>query len=297
METIKKGTPSYKIPFLITCLAFLATLVFALSIQNTSKKSDSGSMVQIKAQSDSIMMLRNLLRANRYLLTGKTDSAMAIYEQYDSINWIKELSKSRIALVDSLKREKVIVKEIVEVTSAAETSNRSSISTEAMELIDDLSKEVELSKSQRDSMQQAASRETAELLRRMEEMEKSSDWKYLKFYKKTKSMYVNYVGQLKNGEANGKGVGIYSSGSVYRGEWRNGVRHGEGVFEWSDGEKYEGEYVNDQRHGYGVYHWSNGLRYEGQWRNDKREGLGTLFDKNNKVVAEGEWKNDKVLKK
>lgn len=297
MDSVKKQPPSYKIPFWITVATLLGVLAFALNAKKSASRGESGTTEQLKSQSDSIVMLRNLLKANRYLLTGKTDSAMAIYEQYDSINWVKELSKNRIALVDSLKKEKVVVKEIVEVAATTETSNRSNISDETLELIGDLSKEVEISKSQRDSMQQAASRERGELLRRMEEMEKGSDWKYLKFYKKTKSMYVNYVGQIKNGEANGRGVGIYSSGSVYRGEWRNGVRYGEGIFEWSDGEKYEGEYVDDQRHGYGVYYWSNGLRYEGQWRNDKREGLGTLFDKNNKVVAEGEWKNDKVSKK
>lgn len=287
----------YKVLFFISLAALIALSIFMAYSSSAPSRALADVQKKSALQRDSIHTLRQVMRANKLLLMGEYDSAMAIYAQYDTIDWIQQISKSRLALVDSLQKEKVVVKEIVMVPVVEERSSRSVVPPELEDQLNYLSQEVEKTREQRDSLELNSRREREALAKQLEDLQQNGEWKYLKFYKKQKSAYVNYVGQLSNGQANGRGIGLYSTGSVYRGEWRNNERHGKGVFEWSDGEKYEGEYKNDLRDGYGVYYWSNGLRYEGEWRNDKREGRGILFDKKGDIVASGEWKNDKVNKK
>lgn len=110
-----------------------------------------------------------------------------------------------------------------------------------------------------------------------------------------KGARIHYLGEVENGKANGGGVGIWSTGSVYRCEWKDNLRHGKGTFEWVDGERYEGDYVEGRREGDGVYYWPSGERYEGQWLNDRREGDGILYDMDGNIRFEGRWSNDKPL--
>lgn len=111
----------------------------------------------------------------------------------------------------------------------------------------------------------------------------------------TKNGSVTYIGDLRDGKADGSGFGLWNTGSSYKGSWRNNLRHGKGVFQWADGEKYEGEYSNDQRHGYGVYTAKAG-KYEGEWLNDMRHGEGRLFEANGKLKVHGVWEKDKLIK-
>lgn len=112
----------------------------------------------------------------------------------------------------------------------------------------------------------------------------------------SKGKKFQYIGQTKNGVAEGFGVGIFETGSVYKGFWKNNLRHGKGTFIWKDNEQYEGEFNDDKREGYGVYKWKNGEVYEGFWKNDKRNGEGKLFSKSKKVKKEGIWADDILLK-
>lgn len=112
-----------------------------------------------------------------------------------------------------------------------------------------------------------------------------------------KGSKVHYMGEVKDGKANGGGVGIWTTGSVYRGQWRNNLRHGEGTFEWADGERYEGTYVDGVRTGFGKYYWPSGDRYEGQWKGDRRNGQGTLFDMDGNIRFKGTWKEDKPVER
>jgi hypothetical protein len=113
----------------------------------------------------------------------------------------------------------------------------------------------------------------------------------------SKGATVHYLGEVSNGKANGGGIGIWTTGSVYRGEWRNNVRNGKGSFTWADGERYEGNYIDGRREGEGIYYWPSGERYEGQWSNDQRNGQGTLFDLDGNVRYKGIWKDDKPVVK
>lgn len=111
-----------------------------------------------------------------------------------------------------------------------------------------------------------------------------------------KGVKIHYLGEVIDGKANGGGVGIWATGSIYKGQWKDNLRHGQGTYEWADGEKYEGEYLEGRREGTGTYYWPSGERYKGDWKNDKRNGAGTLYDQDGNIRFEGNWEDDKPLK-
>lgn len=119
---------------------------------------------------------------------------------------------------------------------------------------------------------------------------------YLTF-SNTKGSQMHYVGQVKNGKANGFGVALLNTGSRYQGAWRNNQRHGDGSFYWADGQYYIGSYSNDLRNGQGTYYWPNGEKYVGQWKDDKRNGEGVFYGKDGAIITSGIWKNDKLADK
>ena len=110
----------------------------------------------------------------------------------------------------------------------------------------------------------------------------------------SKGSQMHYVGQVKNGKANGYGVALLNTGSRYEGHWKDNMRHGEGTYYWSDGQYYVGQYLNDKRNGQGTYFWPNGEKYAGQWEDDERDGKGVFYGKDGKIVADGTWEDDKL---
>lgn len=114
-------------------------------------------------------------------------------------------------------------------------------------------------------------------------------------FKNPNNNVVHYLGETKNGEASGKGVGIWSTGGKYEGTWLANKRHGKGTYTWKDGDTYVGYFLNDTREGQGTYHWQTGDKYVGQWKNNKRNGLGVLFNKSGVILFEGNWQDDKIL--
>jgi hypothetical protein len=112
----------------------------------------------------------------------------------------------------------------------------------------------------------------------------------------SKGKQFEYLGDIENQKANGYGIGIYESGSIYKGYWKDNQRHGKGIFTWKDGERYDGHYAADLRHGEGTYIWKNGEKYTGEWKEDQRHGKGTIFKKNGKIKNSGVWEADKLIK-
>ena len=106
---------------------------------------------------------------------------------------------------------------------------------------------------------------------------------------------VNYIGEIKEKQANGFGFAIFEKKGFYEGEWADNKRNGKGVYYWQNGDQYEGEYVNGHREGYGVYTFATGEAYLGYWKDDLRNGEGTLTDKNGTVVSKNLWKEDKPV--
>jgi len=107
---------------------------------------------------------------------------------------------------------------------------------------------------------------------------------------------VSYLGEKKDGMADGFGVGIWSTGGIYKGDWKKNLRHGTGTYKWKDGESYHGEFVEGKRTGKGTYKWKDGETYIGEWNNNMRNGTGSIFYPNGKLKYEGIWKNDKFEK-
>jgi hypothetical protein len=143
-----------------------------------------------------------------------------------------------------------------------------------------------------DSLRQKIQALTAEIAQKNKELSRRQLVQVISF-KNEAGRLIHYLGEVVNGKANGGGVGIWTTGSLYRGDWKDNKRHGKGTFEWADGMKYVGEFVDDKREGTGNYYWPSGERYEGEWKNDVRDGYGKLFDQDGNIKFEGKWKDDK----
>ena len=127
-----------------------------------------------------------------------------------------------------------------------------------------------------------------------------------------------YIGDLKNGLPDGKGIRYTPDGKIrYKGDFVNGCSQGIGKLIWENGEYYEGAYVNNKRHGkgkvfysngkvkydgdfandkydgYGQYIWENGDYYIGYWSNGLRHGKGAIYLANGYLNFQGEFINDK----
>ena len=122
----------------------------------------------------------------------------------------------------------------------------------------------------------------------------SSEGNYLTFESRQGNT-IYYVGDVRNGKANGRGVALLSSGSRYEGNWKDNRKHGVGEFFWPDGARYEGEYEDDQRSGRGTYHFPGGGVFVGAWDNDLRNGTGVFYDEHGEVVTKGEWEDDELV--
>lgn len=147
---------------------------------------------------------------------------------------------------------------------------------------------------QLDSLNFALSKTKMQLAKMKRQLYQKSFGEYLTFTN-SKGSKVHYVGQVKDGKANGYGVAILNTGSRYVGEWKNNERHGQGVFYWKDGEYYEGNYEGDKRNGQGTYFWPNGEKYVGQWQDDLRSGKGAFFGKDGKLMTKGIWQDDEMI--
>ena len=58
-------------------------------------------------------------------------------------------------------------------------------------------------------------------------------------------------------------------GWKYVGEWRNGNANGQGTYTWVNGTKYVCEYSDDNRNGQGTFTYVDGNVREGIWKNGK----------------------------
>jgi len=146
-----------------------------------------------------------------------------------------------------------------------------------------------------DSIQFALFKYQAQVANLQRQLNEKSFGEYL-IFKSRKGNEVHYVGQVKNGMANGKGVALFNTGSRYKGQWIDNEREGDGSFYWPDGQSYKGNYKDDKRNGYGIYAWPNGDKFIGEWVNDKRNGEGTFYNNDGEIVASGLWEEDELIK-
>jgi hypothetical protein len=122
-----------------------------------------------------------------------------------------------------------------------------------------------------------------------------------------------YVGDMRNGDPDGRGMYIWKDGTTYDGDWVAGVREGHAVWKSAagsvfvgmyhknepvsgaltrpNGERYEGAFAADGPHGTGKYFWPDGNRYEGPVDSRGRNGHGTMFFPGGDSL-ECDWKDD-----
>ena len=83
-----------------------------------------------------------------------------------------------------------------------------------------------------------------------------------------------YLGEWKNGNANGQGTKTWANGDKYVGEYKDDKKNGQGTYRYSNGDKYVGEWKDDKKNGQGTYTWPNGDKYVGEWKDNNRTGQG-----------------------
>lgn len=290
----KSGNSLYKKLFFISLV--LLIILGILYINKTGNKKVDGNIEQleqrIKAQNEEMKVLNEIFSAeSKWISSGELAKAIKDLEEID-----KEYSSSKIK--NRIKAFKKMQEELASDTlSIQEYKVRIRSGNQSIDQL----------KKQNDSLNDVVDNKLDQLVSKndslknlLQKKQKALDRKeniQVITFKSSKGDEVHYLGEVKNGKANGGGVGIWRTGSIYRGQWKNNKRHGEGVFEWADGQKYEGDFKNDVRTGEGTYYWPSGERYEGEFKNNRREGEGTLYDPDGNVSFEGKWKNDEPVVK
>lgn len=224
-----------------------------------------------------------LVKIDSLLLQGEYETAISSYN--NSMNGTTEHKMSiplRIALAEKLLRQN---------TNNTNRPDSSAINSDSLKMAL-LNGEGSIRKL--DSLNFTLEKTRVQLERVKKQLQQKSFGEYLTF-KSKKGNQMHYIGEVKNGKANGNGIALLDSGSRYEGSWKDNQRHGNGTFYWPDGEYYSGNYENDLRDGFGTYYWPNGEKYAGQWKEDKRSGSGKFFDSEGDVVASGEWNEDKLV--
>jgi len=259
--------------------------------------------IQIAEQSLQIDSLRvqnefyyNLIEADEFFLF--EENFNKTIEAYKVM--LPQLSENNSEVVKKRIKELEEIRDRPLVENSEEDLRRSyqSIISRDKIIIDSLSSKLyisSLNERNTDSLKQKLETLKAEVQKLSQELNRKELIKVITF-KSENGKNIHYLGEVSNGKANGGGVGIWSTGSIYRGDWKDNKRHGKGAFEWTDGVKYSGDYVNDKRDGQGTYSWPSGERYEGEWKNDVREGYGILYDQDGNIKFKGNWKDDKISK-
>lgn len=227
-----------------------------------------------------INQYENLLSIDSVLVSGDVDGALGLYSQSLESNRGNRSVELRMALAKTLSKLKEDAS-----STFPESYPKDSTKAEKVRSFRELNSY--------DSLNFIIEKKQVQLNAIRRQLEQKSFGEYLQF-KSKKNNRLHYVGQVRNGKANGKGIALLDTGSRYEGEWKDNERHGQGTFYWPDGERYEGNYSTDKRAGLGTYYWPNGEKYVGQWADDKRNGAGTFYASDGEVVTKGIWKNDKL---
>jgi hypothetical protein len=82
-------------------------------------------------------------------------------------------------------------------------------------------------------------------------------------YKAMKNGYHNKDGKQ------GNFIVEFQSGNKYIGEYKNGLANGQGSITFATGGKYIGQFKNNMQHGQGKYTYANGKVKEGIWKDNK----------------------------
>jgi len=268
--------------FILLLAGVVSSSFFALKSSGLNKELNIALANQTKLENE-LKDHQRLMKIDSMLLIGEYNSAINSYEE--SLHTKGEnnmIIPLRIAFAEKLLKQ-----------GSQQLEEKATIKTEIDSLI---APKTNVSNDVRevDSLSFILEKVKVQLSKTRKQLQQKSYGEYLKF-KNTKGSIMHYVGQVKNGKANGFGIALLNTGSRYEGQWKNNQRHGEGTYHWPDGEYYVGSYTGDKRDGYGTYYWPNGEKYSGEWHEDKRNGSGKFFGTDGAIVTKGEWQNDKLV--
>lgn len=291
----KKKNDFFKVLFAITFLGFLTTLGLYLYTFN-SEKSPTSNEEEVKQQISETKSENELLLAlqklDNFLIA--QSKLRATLQDYDSLyNQVEDKDLKNLIALRIEKTQQLLAAEKDDEISAINLRNQLAIQRKNVDsvtvLLDSLKQLSEENKEVQnttvDSLQQIITKQQSQLLRQ--------EAKQVISFTNANGNLIHYLGEVVNGKANGGGIGIWNTGSIYKGQWKNNQRHGTGQFKWADGQLYEGEFENDLRTGEGTYTWPSGEKYVGEFKDNKMNGKGTLYDPDGNKKFEGVWKNDK----
>ena len=102
---------------------------------------------------------------------------------------------------------------------------------------------------------------------------------------------AEYVGEWRNGQANGQGTFMWPDGRKYVGQFRDSKYNGQGTYTWPDGGKYVGEFRDSRRNGHGIQTYPSGAKYVGEWSDGQANGQGIEYGADGRVLQSGIWEN------
>jgi hypothetical protein len=103
---------------------------------------------------------------------------------------------------------------------------------------------------------------------------------------------LEYTGEIKKFNIEGKGSATYESGETYEGYWVKNQRSGNGKNSYSNGNVYEGEWAENTPHGNGEMYYQvvedtflakSGSKYSGDWDYGLMHGKGSLITYEGKI--------------
>ncbi len=290
--TAKKNI--YKILFFVVLIAFVGVTTMFLA-SNGDQSVSAKKFEKLKSEFETTQAIKQILEViiegdNQIISQSKPKEALAKYQsiQNEVGDDFKDLLLSRIdyakQLIESSQDDEI-----------ARINLRTQIATQK-DLIDSLSSHVDsLSRSQ--ILESTITTKKVDSLKQeLTDLNKALQRKEAKqviSFTNANGNLIHYLGEVQNGKANGGGIGIWNTGSIYKGQWKNNLRHGKGEFKWADGQVYNGEFKNDIRSGTGTYYWPSGEKYKGEFADNRMNGEGILYDPDGNKKYEGQWKNDK----
>lgn len=118
----------------------------------------------------------------------------------------------------------------------------------------------------------------------------------LKKQKDADGIECTYVGQVKNGKADGWGMAFYPTSSLalkYYGQFYEGLFSGKGVLFFRNGEFHSGKWLKGRLYGKCAVRFPNEFLYVGDMKGELRNGPGTYFFDDNSFYH-GNFVNDSL---
>lgn len=273
------------ITYLGLTLAIITAVFYMFKSYRLQQQLDSNTDKQAKINR-AIESYQHLLQIDSILAEGQFEVALKAYTS--------EIKDKDMADISGVKLRIDIAKQLLRMRDGKSSDQIEAIRLDSLDSIQSSRLTMNREIKRYDSLNFALEKTKVQLGSMRSQLKNKSFGEYLSF-KSSKENQMHYVGQVRNNQANGRGVAILNTGSRYDGEWKANKRHGEGTFYWPDGEYYVGSYLDDQRNGLGTYFWPNGEKYVGQWKNDKRNGKGVFYGTDGAEITSGIWKNDKLI--